>query len=165
MSDNRRTPHDEPELRWYFGGAGQTAAGDLGLRGIDYAALAQAIAGSGQPDSGAAEDRALRASDAVRRWRRVHARIGRVGARHAEVLWMAYGQAMIRPGVPAQSRLALTAVRGTKAQSEVRGREPTWIEVDAWLARAPMKALEPVVAEADAMLRAALSAYAKTGPT
>jgi hypothetical protein len=165
MARSERTPHDEPELRWYFGGACQTAAGDLGLRGIDYAAMAQAAAGQSTPDSGAAEDRALRAGDAVRRWRRVHARLARVGARHAEVLWMAYGQAMIRPGVPAHARLTTTAYRATRAASDVRGREPTWIEVDAWLARAPMRDLAAVVTEADGLLRDALSAYARTGAT
>jgi hypothetical protein len=163
MSDNRRTLDAEPDLEWYFGNADQTASGDLGLRGIDYAALAQAIAGSGQPDSGAAEDRALRAGDAVRRWRRVHARVSRVGARHAEVLWMAYGQAVIRPHVPAHARLTQAAVRGAKAASEVKGRKPTWIEIDTWLAKAPRQALVPVIDEAKTMLRAALMAYAKTG--
>lgn len=162
MSDNRKTNIAEVELRWYFGSDAQTAAGDMGLRGIDYGAMAEANAGRIQPDSGAAEARAAKCMDAVRRWRRIHARLRKLSAKHAAALWMAYGQPQIRPGVPALARMSPTAMRVCRAASQVHGREPTWIELDAWLANAPKRALDGVVQEAEYLLRESLMAYART---
>jgi hypothetical protein len=117
----------ELDLRWYFGGAGRTAAGDMGLRSPMGAQLDAARLGAASTrniDVDASVDRMDEQIEAVRRWRCVRARLEQLTPRRSRILGLACGGARIGGGLSAA--VVLTEAARDLWSREVRAMARRW---------------------------------------